>query len=721
MRTRTAIWWLRNLPGVFLLAALAAGCEVKDPSGFRRLAVGPMANRDAFAPVALGTDALAVRSAGPDGVFVSRDDELVVLRDLDGAQTLLRVPLPYLSPGEASHPVALSADALVLATAAHYAQLESVRVENVANNRDYSITLNGEIFRIRSDADATALEISAALAACVNTPASCTNNPAAQPVTATDMAGTIVLEASAEGEYFAVAVTADLSRPQIDLITVEVAADSTPYIVEINGTPFQYISGTGALPDQIATGLAAAINGGTEPVTASVLGTSLRIIANNAASLFTSEVTDGLSRVGRTSDFGNADDSLAVVSGLSAAMPDPLVTLVPVGPLAGGEGDVVSRPVMIDAASVLLAVAAPSSTLSPDFGTADDGVVVVTGLPGTPAASAPVTVGFLSTTALSAPVVLSTSFALIASNGAADGFGNTTDAIYRIDLAGPSLGPAINAGPLSESAVSRPVFLSATPDLRALVPNGGGSGAFTNSDDTVALLYTLDTAPQVFQIPSPGLSQGRRGEPVVVGPDLALTVGAGADLEPATPDDLINVLYDLDAADPTALSPCPSNPALECAHRERLFVSNLPGSPSARPLPLSVTQALVPTEGADGVMGTSDDYFQLIDTLDTPPGTAAAQVGLEDGGLSLVDARSYPVPGLSAGELTIVFRGNGGILFVVADPLGAAPEVEMLEIPELLVTVPSPVPVLPDLAVGIGPGPDGQWTTADDGFLLVFL
>ncbi len=721
MRTRTAIWWLRNLPGVFLLAALAAGCEVKEPLGFGRLAVGPMANRDAFAPVALGSDALAVRSAGPDGVFVSRDDELVILRDLDGAKTLLRVPLPYLSPGEASHPVALSADALVLATAAHYAQLESVRVENVANNRDYAITLNGQIFRIRSDADATALEISAALAACVSTPASCTSNPAAQPVTATDMAGTIVLEANAEGEYFTVAVTADLSRPQIDLVTVEVAADSTPYIVEINGTPFQYLSGAGALPDQIATGLAAAINGGTEPVTASVQGTALRIIANNAASLFTSEVTEGLSRVGRTSDFGNADDSLAVVSGLSAAMPSPVIAFVPVGALAGGEGDAVSRPVMIDAASVILAVAAPSSTLSPDFGTADDGVIVVTGLPGAPAASALVTVGFLSKTAVSAPVVLSTSFALIASNGAADGFGNATDAVYLIDLTGPSLGTAINAGPLSESAASRPVFLSATPDLRALVPNGGGSGAFTNSDDTVALLYTLDTVPQVFQIPSPGLSQGKRGEPVIVGPDLALTVGAGADLEPGTADDLINVLYDLDAADPTAASACPSNPSLDCEHRERLLVFNLPQSASARPVALSATQALVPTAGVNGVMETDDDSFHLLDTLDTPPGTAATAVGFENGGLSLVDARAYPVPGLPAGELAIVFRGSGGFFFAVDDPLGAVPEVRVTEIPELLVTVPSPVPVLPDLAVGIGPGADAQWGTADDGFLLIFL
>lgn len=61
-----------------------------------------------------------------------------------------------------------------------------------------------------------------------------------------------------------------IGRRKVDaaLVQVRTVADSTNYVVTINGTAFTYASGVGATRSAIVTGLAALINAGAEPVTA---------------------------------------------------------------------------------------------------------------------------------------------------------------------------------------------------------------------------------------------------------------------------------------------------------------------------------------------------------------------------------------------------------------------------------------------------------------------
>jgi len=71
-----------------------------------------------------------------------------------------------------------------------------------------------------------------------------------------------------------------------------VAQDNTEYAVTINGTEFSIDSGVSATPTSIATALVAAINGGTEPVTATDNTGDFDLDADVAGELFSFFVND---------------------------------------------------------------------------------------------------------------------------------------------------------------------------------------------------------------------------------------------------------------------------------------------------------------------------------------------------------------------------------------------------------------------------------------------
>lgn len=79
---------------------------------------------------------------------------------------------------------------------------------------------------------------------------------------------------------------------QLDLVTVDLAENTTTYTVTINGTDFDFLSDGSATDTEISAGLQAAIAGGSEPVTAVDLDGSLTIQADVAGTVFTIAVSD---------------------------------------------------------------------------------------------------------------------------------------------------------------------------------------------------------------------------------------------------------------------------------------------------------------------------------------------------------------------------------------------------------------------------------------------
>ncbi|MCB0219815.1 MAG: hypothetical protein KDH09_08990, partial [Chrysiogenetes bacterium] len=141
-------------------------------------------------------------------------------------------------------------------------------VDNAADATPYSLTINGEVFTITSDADATETEISAALAACVNDPALLCDAPAplAQPVIATDARGMVSIvdaELGAEALNGPIKLTPELvtiNEPMQVFIQSAAAGD---YELTIGAETFLYTAAMGETRAMIATGLAGAINTGT--------------------------------------------------------------------------------------------------------------------------------------------------------------------------------------------------------------------------------------------------------------------------------------------------------------------------------------------------------------------------------------------------------------------------------------------------------------------------
>lgn len=92
-------------------------------------------------------------------------------------------------------------------------QENDVTVTTVANTTVYSVTLNGTVFDITSDGDATATEIIAALATDINTDQG-DNTGGSEPVTATANGTTLELVADVAGTGYTITVSANLDETE---------------------------------------------------------------------------------------------------------------------------------------------------------------------------------------------------------------------------------------------------------------------------------------------------------------------------------------------------------------------------------------------------------------------------------------------------------------------------------------------------------------------------
>lgn len=84
---------------------------------------------------------------------------------------------------------------------------------------------------------------------------------------------------------------------EVETITPSPVADNTEYTVTINGTEFSFTSGVGATASSIVDGLVAAINGGSEPVTAVDNNTTLALTADVPGDDYTVTTSENLTVV----------------------------------------------------------------------------------------------------------------------------------------------------------------------------------------------------------------------------------------------------------------------------------------------------------------------------------------------------------------------------------------------------------------------------------------
>ena len=700
---------------MILAFALLFGCtqEITVPWSFLR--IGGLENNQAFTPVLIDNNTVAIRSAGNDGLFRTRDDELVIVRF--GGGGVQRVPIPFLSAAEESQPVPVSESTLVLGVAAAQPQISAVGVELAVNNSRYDLFLNGRAVSFVSSGAATADEILMGLA---NAVAATT-----LPITVSVQQERLILRSSSVTDSFTVSTGVNLQELQVEYISVGAVLDNAAYRVTLNDVDFEIASGAPADAAAISLALTDAINLGIQPLIALDEMGAIVLVGDDPDTPFVATLPSNgrLNLITGSAAFGGYDDALAVVTGIGGPQA-PSVSILTVGPLKGEA----SHPAAIDSTSVALSIGSditcPGSTANPAFGDVDDAFVVVTGLTSTPTLSTSVCLGYLSESALSRPAIIggASGVALLGSSNMDGNFGDPTDQMYIIPNLGATPGPAMSllAGPLSESIASRAVFLSdlGGGDLRALISTGGNDGQFGNNNDQLSLLYNLGTgSPDFCFIPAPGHLEGLKGRAAIVDDNAALVSGVGLDLVLGTADDVINHVSFLDAVPPET----GMDLANECdggVMSERLQVRYLPTSDSAQPVPLSPTIAIVPTAGEDSVFAnnsSADDEFVVLSDLDVEAGLTDGRIAI--GPLSPLDSRARIFPG-STGVVKVLLRGMGTEVISITDPLGT-PSVKRVQIAPISRAGASAIPVGSGIAVTTHPGADGVWGTADDSLLII--
>lgn len=106
---------------------LLTGLDTDEPRVGEELIIGGLSGSDSSRPVLLSPTRALVLSAGPDGDFLSQDDEVVLIDDLGGADSIVPISVPYLSASfSISLPVALSDSKAVLNSAGPDGELETV-------------------------------------------------------------------------------------------------------------------------------------------------------------------------------------------------------------------------------------------------------------------------------------------------------------------------------------------------------------------------------------------------------------------------------------------------------------------------------------------------------------------------------------------------------------------------------------------------------------------
>ncbi len=232
-------------------------------------------------------------------------------------------------------------------------------------------------------------------------------------------------------------------------------------------------------------------------------------------------------------------------------------------------------------------------------GTADDKLLIVTGVGATPTTT-DIVVGGLPT-AGARWTRLSATRALYQTSGA-DGVWSTGDEeLVLVDGIGSTNSVSrLVVGSLQNQQGGMHVPVRLSPDT-AVVPVLGADDSTGTDDDMIVVLTDLGGTPVATPLPAPFLDVGGRTQPTALSPTSFLVASSGPDGAPSTADDLLYLFTDVGGANTRTEIPLPN------LHEYR------PG----RPVRLSATRAVVMSEGPDGRYSTADDRIYVVDGIGT--------------------------------------------------------------------------------------------------------
>lgn len=260
--------------------------------------------------------------------------------------------------------------------------------------------------------------------------------------------------------------------------------------------------------------------------------------ASDEPDLSDRELDDGNEGLVRVADLGNAASAVRILVGRALAT----------SPAPAG-GDAFCRPVPRGATSVIMATEGVDPTSA-----SDDEIVRIDGLDtAAPTVAAARIVADLDGVA-SRPVALDASHIVFASPGTDGAYGTADDLLLRVDTTGSLLeeafGPAATlAG--GGGAASRPLVLG----THVVVVTAGPNGVVGDADDRALVLdpHVAGAASVVGTLPLPGgalpatrASVASVGGPLVLDDRFVGIVERGADGIAGTADDVLRVFRDLD-------------------------------------------------------------------------------------------------------------------------------------------------------------------------------
>src|SRR5579884_2455780 len=127
------------------------------------------------------------------------------------------------------------------------------------------------------------------------------------------MAANAVFNQSPHPQVVKIGRRTNTDTAQVDHVTVANVQDSHLYGISINGNHATFTSGVGATANSILTGLKAAIDALSQPVTTGVSGSLLTITANEAGIAFTDEADNtDLTVTNFTASAGVVNDLVAI-------------------------------------------------------------------------------------------------------------------------------------------------------------------------------------------------------------------------------------------------------------------------------------------------------------------------------------------------------------------------------------------------------------------------
>jgi len=367
---------------------------------------------------------------------------------------------------------------------------------------------------------------------------------------------------------------------------------------------------------------------------------------------------------------------------------------IALGPYGGAMDYSRSAVLPLTPTSLLLPVEGPDG----NYNTADDQILVITGLDGVPSVT-PLAVPFQGY-AIRA-VRLSATRAVITAHGPDATSETADDQLFVLDRLGTAnTVTPVTIGPVSDYDHSG--ITSFGPDLVGIA-GVGPDATWSSADDVLILVSDVGGANTVTSVSSPyGLDYA--ATPVRIAPDLLLMAHSGPDMTDGTADDGVHVFTDVGGANT----------------RTDVPAADLRYARAGLALRLSPTTAILASEGPDSATQSADDRFYLFSDLGgsnaVTPITVPNLIDWAAASPQKIDATT--VVTTSAGPDQTTSTADDGI--VILSDVGGTNAQTSVTVGFLEDSIGmSPLLISRTAAVIGGVGPDGVDDTADDVYRVI--